>query len=122
MLPVFPEVILEIGPVPCVPYETPLTEELAEQFTPYLQKYNAFLMENHGLTVMTSRGIEWAFNLVEELESAAGSILKARAIGDIKTLSKENLCALDEVISIRNLTRSGAPGVNTSLADLYLPE
>lgn len=122
MMPVFPEVVLEVGPVPCVPYAAPLTEKLAHSFDPYLKKYNAFLMENHGLLLVTSRGIEWAWNLVEELECAADSILRARAAGDIKTLSREEIEEMDDIISVRNLPRCGAPGENSSLADLYRTE
>ena len=53
--PLYPETTTEIGPVPIVPYAQPLTEELADQFSPYLARYNSFIMENHGLVTL-SRG------------------------------------------------------------------
>ena len=53
MRPLFPETTIEIGPVPVVPYAEPLTEELAENFAPFLPRYNSFIMENHGLVTMT---------------------------------------------------------------------
>jgi L-fuculose-phosphate aldolase len=122
MRPVFPEVILEIGPVPLVPYATPLTQELADRFKPFLQQYNGFLMENHGLVLMTPRDIKWTWYLVEELESAADSLLRAQAGGHIKEISRKELIDMDEIVTIRNLPRCGAPGKNISLADLYYPE
>ncbi len=53
MRPIFPETVVEVGPVPVVPYGEPLTQRLADNFKPYLQKYNAFLMESHGLVIMS---------------------------------------------------------------------
>ncbi|NDE47278.1 MAG: class II aldolase/adducin family protein [Betaproteobacteria bacterium] len=58
VLPLFPEVTLEIGPVPLVPYATPLTDELANNFGPYLKGHNAFLMENHGVLAVTPRDLD----------------------------------------------------------------
>jgi L-fuculose-phosphate aldolase len=121
MRPVFPEIILEIGPVPLVPYATPLTEELASQFNPYLQKYNAFLMENHGLILTAPKGVDWAYNLVEELETAADSLIRAQSLGPVKSISKPRLKELEDTIKIRGLPYPGAPGANASLMDLYYP-
>jgi len=119
--PVFPEVVLEVGPVPLVPYATPLTERLAERFDPFLERYNAFLMENHGLVLLSPRGIEWAWYLVEEVEAAAESLWRASLMGGVKELSREDLAEMDAVVERRGLPRCGAPGVNGSLVDLYFP-
>ncbi|MFH1708154.1 MAG: class II aldolase/adducin family protein [Planctomycetota bacterium] len=119
MRPVYPEVILEIGPVPVVPYATPLTQALADNFKPFLPKYNAFLMENHGLAMLTPGDIDWAFHLVDELESAADSLLRAQALGLIKEMGRPEIEEMDQIVTIRKLARCGAPGVNKSLADLY---
>lgn len=121
MRPVFPEVIIEVGPVPVVPYATPLTEALAGNFEPFLQRYNAFLMENHGVILVTQRDIRWACGLVEELETAADSLLRARSLGLVKSISKEHLAEIDKILTIRSLPMCGAPGVNKSLVDLYYP-
>lgn len=120
--PVFPETIAEVGPVPVVPYAQPLTQELADSFLPYLKKYNAFLMENHGLVIMSSGDIEWTMMLTEILETSSISILHALNIGKIKEISKEDVMALEIVRKTRELPLFGAPGVNRSLVDLYFPE
>ena len=121
MRPVYPEVCLEIGPVPLVPYATPLTKELGERFVPFLPKYNAFLMENHGLVILSGRELAWTCHLVEELEVAADSLLRAAAVGDVRQLSRGQLDEMDAIMDIRKLPRCGAPGVNPTLAALYFP-
>lgn len=122
MRPIFPEVSVEIGPVPVVPYAEPLTQKLADNFLPYLKKYNSFLMENHGLVIMSSRDIEWTMMLTEQLETASISILQALNIGDIKQISKDDVKKLDNVMTTRKLPLFGLPGVNKSLVDVYFPE
>jgi L-fuculose-phosphate aldolase len=121
MRPLFPEVVLEIGPVPLVPYGTPLTQDLARQFKPFLQKYNAFLMQNHGVIVVSPRDLAWTCGLVEELESTADSVLRALAVGDVTEIQREALIEMDRIMAIRSLPRCGAPGVNPSLLELYYP-
>jgi len=122
MRPILPEISVEIGPVPIVPYAEPLTQKLADNFLPYLKRYNAFLMENHGLVIMSSRDIEWTMMLTEQLETTSVSILQALNIGDIKEISKEDLKRLDNVMATRELPLFGVPGVNKSLVDVYFPE
>jgi ribulose-5-phosphate 4-epimerase/fuculose-1-phosphate aldolase len=122
MRPIFPEISVEIGPVPVVPYAEPLTQKLADNFLPYLKKYNSFLMENHGLVIMSSRDIEWTMMLTEQLETASISILQALNIGDIKQISKGDVKKLDNVMTTRKLPLFGLPGVNKSLVDVYFTE
>lgn len=122
MRPIFPEISVEIGPVPVVPYAEPLTQKLADNFLPYLKKYNSFLMENHGLVIMSSGDIEWTMMLTEQLETAAISIIHALQMGGIKQLSKEDVKRLDHVMATRKLPMFGLPGVNKSLVDVYFPE
>lgn len=122
MRPVFPETTAEVGPVPVVPYAQPLTQKLADSFLPYLNKYNAFLMENHGLVIMSPGDIEWTMMLTEILEMTSISILHALNIGKIKEILKEDVLALEIVRKTRELPLFGAPGVNRSLVDLYFPE
>jgi len=119
MRPLFPETTIEVGPVPVVPYGEPLTEELAENFGPFLPKYNSFIMENHGLVTMTRGDIEWTLLNVEVLEGTAHSVIAALQAGGIKELDREAVCRLGNTMRTRNLPLYGAPGVNHSLEDLY---
>jgi len=119
MRPLFPETILEIGPVPVVPYAEPLTEELANHFVPFLQRHNSFIMENHGLVTMTRGDIYWTLLNIEELEATAHSVIMAMQTGGIKEIDREGVRRLDNVMRTRNLPFCGAPGVVQSLEDLY---
>lgn len=122
MRPVFPETITEVGPVPVVPYGEPLTQRLADNFSPFVKKYNAFLMENHGLVVMSPKGIEWAMSMTELLEMTATSILRALSLGRLREISKEGVRDLENTMRTRNLPMFGAPGANKSLVNMYFPE
>jgi len=119
MRPIFPETTIEVGPVPLVPYAEPLTERLAENFVPFLTKYNSFLMESHGLVTMSRGGIQETLMLVELLEMSAQSILLALRAGKIKELDRQAVRDLSNTMYTRGLPLFGAPGINASLEDLY---
>jgi len=121
MRPLFPETVTEVGPVPVVPYGEPLTQRLADAFLPYLPKYNAFLMENHGLVIMSRGDIGWTLMNTELLEMTATTILQAALLGDIKEIGLADVRNLDNIMRTRELPLMGAPGVNKSLVDLYFP-
>lgn len=122
MRPIFPETVVEVGPVPLIPYEEPLTQKLADNFKPLLDKYNAFLMENHGLVIISPHDIPRNFQLIEILESTSISILHALSVGKVKEISKKEVKKLENTMKTRKLPMFGAPGVNKSLVDLYFSE
>jgi L-fuculose-phosphate aldolase len=117
--PIYPETIIEVGPVPLVPYAEPLTEQLAENFVPFLQKYNSFIMESHGLVTMSCANIAETLMLVELLEMSAKSILLALQVGEIKELDRQAVSDLGNTMKARDLPLFGAPGVNKSLEELF---
>lgn len=119
MRPIYPETTIEVGPVPLVPYGEPLTERLAENFEPFLPKYNSFLMENHGLVTMSREGVKETLMLVELLEMSAKSILLGLSAGKIKELSQQDVKDLGNTMRTRSLPLFGAPGVNAALEELY---
>jgi L-fuculose-phosphate aldolase len=119
MRPIFPETTIEVGPVPMVPYAEPLTEQLADNFEPFLTRYNSFLMESHGFVTMSRGSIQETLMLVELLEMSAKSILQALQVGHIKELNRQAVRDLGNTMQTRGLPLFGAPGVNTTLEDLY---
>ncbi len=119
MRPLFPETITEVGPVPVVPYGEPLTQRLADNFLPYLKKYNAFLMENHGLVIMSRLDIQWTLMNTELLEITSMHILHAIPLGGIKEIPREDVKNMDNIMQSRNLPLMGAPGAHESLDDVY---
>ena len=122
MRPVFPETVAEVGPVPLVPYGEPLTQKLADNFAPFVKKHNAFLMENHGLTILSSADIKRTLQLVDILEVSSISILQALMVGELKELTREDVQNLENTMKTRKLPMIGMPGVNASMVDLYFPE
>jgi len=117
--PVFPEAIIEVGPVPIVPYAEPLTGTLANHFVQFLQKYDSFIMENHGLLTMSRAGIKETLMKVQLLEMSVKSILLALQAGEIKELDQDDVKNLNNTMQARGLPMFGAPGVNKSLEELY---
>jgi L-fuculose-phosphate aldolase len=119
MRPLYPETTIEVGPVPVVPYAEPITEKLANNFVPFLPKYNSFIMENHGLVSMTRGGIRETVMNSEILEMTAKSVILALQAGEIKELDRQAVRDLGNTMKTRSLPLMGAPGVNRSLEDLY---
>jgi L-fuculose-phosphate aldolase len=119
MRPFYPETTTEIGPVPVVPYAEPLTDKLAENFEPFLSKYDSFIMQNHGLVMMTREGIRETMMNVELLEMSARSLLMALQVGEVHELDRQAVQDLSNTMRTRDLPMFGAPGVNQSLVDLY---
>jgi L-fuculose-phosphate aldolase len=117
--PLYPETVIEVGPVPVVPYAEPLTEKLAQNFAPFLPKYNSFMMENHGLVTLSRGDIRATLMLIDLLESTAQSLLLALMTGPLKELDRQAVIDLGQVLRTRNLPLMGAPGVNQSLEALY---
>ena len=119
MRPIYPETTIEVGPVPVVPYGEPLTEKLADNFEPFLLRYDSFIMQNHGLVTMTRDGIKDTMMKVELLEMSAQSIMLAMQAGDINELDRQAVRDLSNTMRTRDLPLFGARGVNKSLEDLY---
>ncbi|MBN1313539.1 MAG: class II aldolase/adducin family protein [Anaerolineae bacterium] len=119
MRPLFPETVLEIGPVPVVPYAEPLTDKLAKNFEPFLPRYNNFIMENHGLVSVTRGGIRETLMSVQLLEMTAHMVILALQAGQIKELDRQAVQDLGNTMRTRDLPLMGAPGINASLEALY---
>ena len=72
--PVLPEVVVLLGPVPCVPYLTPGTRALAEAAAACFRRSDAVLLARHGSVTLGADPWE-AYLRMEKLEHAA-TILK----------------------------------------------
>ena len=81
-----PEIILQMGVVAVVPYETPGTAELADRFEPLLSGHDAFLMANHGALTLGPT-LDVAHQRMESVEHAARILLAARLLGGVTELT-----------------------------------
>jgi L-fuculose-phosphate aldolase len=92
---VLPELAVQMGDVPVVPYATPGTEAMPDALTPYLPNYDAFLLANHGATTLGCTLAE-AHQRMESLEHSANILLTARLLGRVNALGAEDARVLAE--------------------------
>ena len=88
--PLLPEVVITLGSIPLVPYETPGTEEFCLPMLPFLQGYDAFLLANHGaLAVGTT--VLGAYHRMETMEHAAQIAFVALQLGKTTPLTPDQV-------------------------------
>ena len=102
--PVLPEIVVQTGGVPLVPYATPGSDALADALEPFLPLYDAFLMANHGATT-TGPTVSVAHQRMESLEHAARIIFAARVLGRVTSLTNDQLRPL---LALRQETRAAS--------------
>jgi L-fuculose-phosphate aldolase len=109
---VLPEVVLTLGSVPTVPYETTGTQDLADKIAPYIVEHDAILMDRHGAVCLGTSVLE-AFCRLEIVEHTALITKSARDMGHVKTLPA------DEAVALRSmgLKRYGGPPAAVAQAD-----
>jgi L-fuculose-phosphate aldolase len=90
---VLPELVCQVGAVALVPYFTPGTPAAADALAPYLSAHDAFLLANHGATVVGPT-LEAAHQRMESLEHAARILLAARLVGRVTPLTAQQRAAL----------------------------
>ena len=89
-LALLPEVIIGLGCVPLADYGLPGTPALTAGMLPYIPKYDAILMRNHGL-VCYGEDVYQAFFKMETVEHFARITLVAELLGGPKVLPKEEV-------------------------------
>lgn len=91
--PVLPEIVVTLGGVPTVPFAVPGTAALADAIRPYLDDFDALLLENHGAVTM-GPDLESAHQKMESLEMAARIRWMARMLGGERQLTRDEVAAL----------------------------
>lgn len=77
---VLQEAVLQLGPVPVVPYALPGSAALADGIAPYCHHARALLLEYHG-AVTWGKTMEQALQRMETLEHYARVLLHLRTLG-----------------------------------------
>lgn len=85
---VLPEATIILGHVPCLPYVTPSTIELAREVAQGLRENDAAIMANHG-AITVGRDLEEAYNKMELLEQTCMSLTYASILGGVHHLPEE---------------------------------
>lgn len=91
---VLPELAVQMGEVPLVPYATPGTRALEDSMAPFLPNYDAFLLANHGATTVGCTLAE-AHLRMESLEHCANILLTARMLGRVNALGDDDTRVLE---------------------------
>ena len=109
---VLPEVVLTLGVVPTLAYETTGTEALAAKVGDAIVNHDAVLMDRHGAVCVGGDLLE-AFCRLETMEHTALITKTARDLGFVKELSAE------EAVKLRSmgLKRYGGPPSAVAKAD-----
>lgn len=87
---VLPEVIISLDEIPLVKYATPGTKELSKELLPFIKKYDAMLLENHGVITL-GKNLWDAFFKMETVEHFAQICFIAEQIGKINQLDKKEV-------------------------------
>jgi len=117
--PFLPEPIIEVGPMAATEYAEPLTDELARTFEPVIDRYNAFLMKNHGALLVSVEGLGRCLELFEMMEVTAKTVAVAEMLGGARPLGSGDVEGLARTMRTRSLPMPGAPGKVEGLLDLF---
>lgn len=89
-LGILPEVIVSLGAIPLVEYGEPGTSALSDAMLPYLPKYDALLLANHG-AVAYADDLFRAYHRMETVEHSARITLVAELLGGPKALPRAEI-------------------------------
>lgn len=88
---IYPEALVNLGEVPCVPYEIPGSQALADSIAHYVQDHNAILLANHG-AVTWGASLMDAWYRMEATEHYAMIIMYTNnIIGKANALSRDQI-------------------------------
>lgn len=118
-LALLPEVVIGLGCVPLADYGLPGTPALSDSMMPFIPKYDAILMGNHG--VVSYAGDVWnAFYRMERVEHFARIAFMAEMLGGPKLLPRTEVDKLFDSrtrygVSARSAAEPGCPVVAEDL-------
>ena len=104
MDPIMPEAVLFLGGVPLAKYGTPGTMEVPDSVEPFLDQYDAVLLENHGALSYADTLLS-AYHKMESVEFYAQLLYQTKMVGGPQILPQKRVVQLYEIR--RNM---GLPG------------
>lgn len=120
MLPLIPEAMMLLGPVLTIPYAEPNAKALGYVFDPFVADANGFILENHGVVVVSDKCAKDTIEYIQIMESMAQSVLAASIMGkSLLALTEEDMDGLDKVIRELNWSLPGQPGRYQSLREAF---
>lgn len=120
MLPLIPEAMMLLGPVLTIPYAEPNAKALGYVFDPFVADANGFILENHGVVVVSDKCARDTIEYIQIMESMAQSVLAASIMGkSLLALTEEDMDGLDKVIRELDWSLPGQPGRYQSLREAF---
>ncbi len=95
--PLVCEVVIGLGCIPLARYGTPGTSELADTLEPFVPKYDAILMSNHGVVTYADT-LEHAYMKMETVEHFAQIALVTHLLGKQQPLQE---CDIEKLMLAR---------------------
>jgi L-fuculose-phosphate aldolase len=93
---ILPEVIIVLGGIPIVEYGTPGTAEFFKPVLKIIDKYDAFLLANHGALTI-GKDVVNAYHKMETLEHFAHIAFVAQQLGHMNVLNTEQVRKLTDL-------------------------
>lgn len=87
------ELIIAAGRIPIAPYALPGSFEMASSIEPLLPAHRIIILARHG-ALCWGESIQEATNAMERLEHSAEILMRAKQLGGLTMLSKEQVAAL----------------------------
>ena len=120
-LGLMPELIVSMGSVPLAEYGLPGTPALVDGMLPYVPKFNAILLANHG-AVCYGESVAQAYARMETLEHLARIALVAEMLGGPKVLPRVEIEKLFEArarygVRVPNGFEPGSPMAAEDMPD-----
>lgn len=115
-----PEVIVQLGAVPLASYGLPGTPALSEGMRPWVPRYDALLLENHGCTSY-GKDVWEAYFRMETVEHFARITLVAELVGGAQPLPRKEVQKLFESRTRYNVESRSVmePGMPLVAEDAY---
>jgi L-fuculose-phosphate aldolase len=106
---ILPEVVATLGGVPLADYATPSTPQVGASIERYIDKFDAFLLKNHGVLTL-GPDLESAFRKMETVERFAQIVHLARSLGAVDELTCKQV---DELLALSHNLHSRFAGAET---------
>jgi L-fuculose-phosphate aldolase len=93
---VIPEVVFTLGSIPTTEYATPTSEEGPRVIQELIEHHDAIILDRHG-AVTAGKDVFDAYRKLEKVEHCAEVTLAARQLGQVKTLTPDEIRRLMDV-------------------------
>ena len=91
-----PEIVFTFGSIPTTAYTTPTTQEVPDEVRKWLRDFDAMILERHG-SLTVGADVFAAYDKLERMEHVAEITFRARMLGPVRPLAREQVDRLREV-------------------------